>query len=251
MPGSVFDLEVAGEKLRRTQLLDLKRLVNQLCSLERRTARGGRDLIDHPQHPGAHDDLAHAVCGAFVMLERVISVVDVVGVDGLPPSLPRSEYVFAAVWASGADVAAVYGASSSWSTDLFIADFDAVLYHGSFFADLATRLKELATACRAQGCRVIAPGALIRHIESHGLKVVEIPPWFDPAETLLFAAACIKSGRVKFCQPTIDKMAIHPLGAALSFKADDPVEAALQGAFLAAISLKFDHQLSSKPKLRA
>ncbi len=44
-------------------------------------------------------------------------------------------------------------------------------------------------------------------------------------------------------------MAIHPLGAALSFKADvDPVEAALQGAFLAAISLKFDEQLPSKPK---
>jgi hypothetical protein len=39
--------------------------------------------------------------------------------------------------------------------------------------------------------------------------------------------------------------------AALSLKADDPVDAALQGAFLAAISLKFDHQLSSKPKLRA
>jgi hypothetical protein len=74
----------------RAQLLDLKRLVNQLCSLERRTARGGRDLIDHPQHPGAHDDLANAVCGAFVMLERdrrpqLISVVDVVGVDGQPP----------------------------------------------------------------------------------------------------------------------------------------------------------------------
>ena len=67
--------------------------------------------------------------------------------------------------------------------------------------------------------------------------VIEIPPWLDPAETLLFAAACIKSGRVKFCPPTIDKMATHPLGAALSFKADDPVDAALQGAFLAAISL--------------
>ena len=138
----------------RAQLLDLKRLVNQLCSLERRTARGGRDLIDHPQHPGAHDDLANAVCGAFVMLERdrrpqLISVVDVVGVDGLPPPLPRSQYVFAAVWASGADVAAVYGASSSWSKDLFVADFEAVLYHGGFFADLATRLRELAKACRA------------------------------------------------------------------------------------------------------
>ena len=97
----------------------------------------------------------------------------------------------------------------------------------------------------------MAPGALIRHIEPHEVRAVEIPPWLDPAETLLFAAACIKSGRVKFCPPTIEKMAIHPLGAALSFKADDPVEAALQGAFLAAISLKFDHQLSSKPKLRA
>jgi hypothetical protein len=217
---------------------------------------GRRDLIDHPQHPGAHDDLANAVCGAFVMLERdrrpqLISVVDVVGVDGLPPPLPRSQYVFAAVRAAGADIAAVYGASSSWSEELFVADFEAVLYHGGFFADLATRLRELAKACRAHGYFVMAPGALIRHIEPHGVMTREIPDWLDPAETLLFAAACIKSGRVKFCPPTIDKMAIHPLGAALSFKADDPVEAALQGAFLAAISLKFDHQLSSKPKRRA
>ena len=101
------------------------------------------------------------------------------------------------------------------------------------------------------GYLVFAPGALIRHIETYGVMAIEIPPWFDPAETLLFAAACIKSGRVKFCPPTIDKMAIHPLGAALNFTADDPVDAALQGAFLAAISLKFDHQLSSRPKLRA
>jgi hypothetical protein len=80
--------------------------------------------------------------------------------------------------------------------------------------------------------------------------VEEIPPWLEPAETLLFAAACIKSGWVKFCPETIEKMAIHPLGAALNFKADDPVEAALQSAFLAAISLKFDQQLLSKPKPR-
>ena len=144
----------------------------------------------------------------------------------------------------------MYGASSHWSEELFVADFDAVLYHGGFFADLATRLRELAKACRAHEYFVLAPGALIRHIEAHGVMAREIPPWLDPAETLLFAATCIKSGRVKFCPTTIDKMAIHPLGAALNFKADDPVEAALQGAFLAAISLNFDHQLSSKPKPR-
>jgi hypothetical protein len=190
---------------------------------------------------------------ALVMLERdrrpqLISVSDIVGVDGLPTPLPPSQGVSATVWASGADVAVVYGASSSWSEKLFVADFDAGPYHGGFFADLAARLRLLAKACHAQMYFVLAPAALIRHIEPHGLMVVEIPPWFDPAETLLFAAACIKSGRVKFCQPTIDKMATHPLGAALSFKADDPVDAALQGAFLAAIALKFDEQLPSKPK---
>jgi hypothetical protein len=47
----------------RVELLDHARLVTQLCSLERRTARGGRDSIDHP--PGAHDDIANAVAGAI------------------------------------------------------------------------------------------------------------------------------------------------------------------------------------------
>jgi hypothetical protein len=171
----------------RAQLLDVKRLINQLCSLERRTARGGRDLIDHPQHPGAHDDLANAVCGAFVMLERdrrpqLISLADVVGVDGLPPPLPPSQYVFGAVWAEGAEVAAVYGASSRWSDELFVADFDAALYHGGFFANLATRLRELAKACRAQGYFVAAPAALIRHIEPHGIRPgsIRLKPCFSP-----------------------------------------------------------------------
>ena len=45
-------------------LLEHDRLVTQLTSLERRTARGGRDSIDHA--PGAHDDVANAVAGALV-----------------------------------------------------------------------------------------------------------------------------------------------------------------------------------------
>jgi hypothetical protein len=48
----------------RAELLDVPRLASQLCSLERRTARGGRDSIDHA--PGAHDDLANSVAGAVV-----------------------------------------------------------------------------------------------------------------------------------------------------------------------------------------
>jgi hypothetical protein len=48
------------------ELLDNPRLVAQLCALERRTARGGRDSIDHP--PGAHDDVCNAVAGVAVAL---------------------------------------------------------------------------------------------------------------------------------------------------------------------------------------
>jgi hypothetical protein len=48
----------------RISLLDHQKLIAQLCSLERTTARGGKDSIDHPR--GAHDDIANAVGGAIV-----------------------------------------------------------------------------------------------------------------------------------------------------------------------------------------
>jgi hypothetical protein len=51
----------------RAELLDIPRLSSQLCALERRTARGGRDSIDHA--PGAHDDVANAVGG---VISRVV-----------------------------------------------------------------------------------------------------------------------------------------------------------------------------------
>lgn len=47
----------------KVELLDHKRLVTQIVGLERRTARGGRDTVDHA--PGGHDDIANAVAGAL------------------------------------------------------------------------------------------------------------------------------------------------------------------------------------------
>ena len=49
---------------RGVDLLDSDRLITQLAGLERRTARGGRDSIDH--RPGAHDDLGNAAAGALI-----------------------------------------------------------------------------------------------------------------------------------------------------------------------------------------
>ena len=45
----------------QVELLDVPQLVQQLGNLERRTARSGRDSIDHP--PRQRDDLANAVAG--------------------------------------------------------------------------------------------------------------------------------------------------------------------------------------------
>ena len=48
----------------KIKLLGNKRLVSQLLGLERNTARGGRDFIDHAR--GGHDDVANAVAGALL-----------------------------------------------------------------------------------------------------------------------------------------------------------------------------------------
>jgi hypothetical protein len=62
--------ELYGELLpllnsNRAELLDNPRLISQLCNLERRTARSGKDSIDHS--PNAHDDLINAAAGALVL----------------------------------------------------------------------------------------------------------------------------------------------------------------------------------------
>jgi hypothetical protein len=49
----------------KIELLDHPRLVAQLCGLERKTARSGRDSIDHS--PGAHDDVCNAALGALLL----------------------------------------------------------------------------------------------------------------------------------------------------------------------------------------
>jgi hypothetical protein len=51
---------------RMVDLLDDARLFAQIVGLERRTARGGKDSIDHA--PDAHDDLANSVAGVVDVL---------------------------------------------------------------------------------------------------------------------------------------------------------------------------------------
>jgi hypothetical protein len=50
----------------RADLLDDTRLIAQLAGLERRTARSGKDSIDHA--PGGHDDVCNAAAGVLTHL---------------------------------------------------------------------------------------------------------------------------------------------------------------------------------------
>ena len=61
------------------ELLDHPRLIAQLCSLERRTARGGRDSIDHP--PNGRDDVGNAAAGAIVLAAGHTATMQVLSLD--------------------------------------------------------------------------------------------------------------------------------------------------------------------------
>jgi hypothetical protein len=56
----------------KIELLDNKVLRQQLIGLERRTARGGRDSIDH--RPGGRDDVTNSVAGVLIRCVAVVPV---------------------------------------------------------------------------------------------------------------------------------------------------------------------------------
>jgi hypothetical protein len=66
--GDLYRALLPAINSRRVELLDSTPLVAQLVGLERRTARGGRDSIDHG--PTGRDDVANAAAGALVRAAR-------------------------------------------------------------------------------------------------------------------------------------------------------------------------------------
>ena len=177
---------------RRVELLDLPRLSAQLAGLERRTARSGKDSIDHA--PGGHDDLANAVAGVLVGVDLdrrqpLVKLSDVFAADSqgayVAPPLPRHVglMAFAVVAMEGADVAVVYAAHLKMQPPLYILDVAAGPLWRDFFTDTAARLDELRRACLAQTAAVFAPTDLLPLFadgaQRMGLIAQAPPDWFD------------------------------------------------------------------------
>jgi hypothetical protein len=63
------------------ELLDVRKLTLELQQLERRTARSGKDSVDHP--PQGHDDYANSACGAMALVTAHQSTIRVVKLTGV------------------------------------------------------------------------------------------------------------------------------------------------------------------------
>ena len=74
----------------RVQLPPDDKLITQLCALERRTARSGKDSIDHS--PGAHDDLANAAAGVGSLSRK--PTYDLAAAVGDEPKFPHPVHAY-------------------------------------------------------------------------------------------------------------------------------------------------------------
>jgi hypothetical protein len=234
---------------RRVELLDIPRLSAQLCGLERRTSRSGKDSIDHI--PGGHDDLANAVAGMLVGLDLdrrppMVRLEDVIP-DPVSLGHPAAEpdwfsHIYMVVVTVGTDTAAIWcGLNQEKPNKLWIIDVLVTYLWPGLWEELGRHLVEYLRSKRAPPLdwATLAPAPLAAQLSALGRAVEALPEDFDPEAFLPFATECIGKGKVKFCAPVVAKMQTMTIGAALSLKAGDPVETALREAFIDAIWVKY------------
>ncbi len=234
---------------RRVQLLDLPRLTGQLAGLERRTARAGRDSIAHA--PGAHDDVANAVCGALVQVisdrrPNLVKQSDLLASDAALPLPVACKTVFGVLAISREGIAAVIYASSNIIGDgMSVLDFDVAPLHGNLFGSIVARATELAATARARlgWALIFVQPDMVRPAQVARVNVQGIPDHLQEAEHLLLPAAShIAAGRVKLCAPAYEKGQTSPFGGALDFRGGDHGNDPLRRAALWAIALALDPQ---------
>ena len=222
----------------RVELLDMPRLTAQLVNLERRTARSGKDSVDHIL--GGHDDIANSVAGVLVSLDldrrpSLIRADDLrSGAEAVPwPKV--TEVLCAVLWVAADGTAATIFFSYDSVTvpgmpPLMILDFDASPLSGKTIITIARRIAVLSEAIvtRLRGrCLIWLPDALVYHATLAGVDAAAIPQHIlaDPAGLALSAAANVSAGRVKICDPAAEKARNHPLGGALNFRAGEKMDA--------------------------
>jgi hypothetical protein len=220
---------------RRVRLLDIPRLTAQLCGLERRTARGGRDSIDHA--PGGHDDAANAVAGALtgVLTDRRPSLIRAedmrVGGQGVP--LPTyvdalfSMFVLAEDGWCAVVHCGYHQTRDTNVTPLVLLDFDAQPFSAQIVLDVQAQQEELKREVgRWQLSWIETLPQCVQQFRAAGIGAVAIEPVLlsDPAALALEAAGHVAAGKFKLSERAVERAKGNPLGGALTFRAGDAMD---------------------------
>jgi hypothetical protein len=230
----------------RVELLDHKRLAAQFVSLERRTGRSGKDSIAEPK--GAHDDCCNVVAGVLVGLDldrrpALVQSGDLLKANAPLPFPKVINAVFAVLAVSREGIAATIYMGVAMDEAALVLDYDVGPLRGTLFADIVTRLAELAAATRARHppLGIFTQPDLVRPGRISETHMIEIPEHLLDADLLLLpAAGHIAGGRVKLCIPAHEKAQTSPFGGALDFRGGDAGDDPLRRAALWAITLALD-----------
>jgi hypothetical protein len=220
---------------RRAELLDHARLATQFCQLERRTARGGRDSIDHA--PGAHDDLANAVAGALILAQTAVPALWTREALGPPAAMPLcSEVAFAVLVAGLRGIGAVY--CGRWRGVLTVLDAELAMPSPPALDGVLTRLLHLAQVARAPLAVLFAQGSLAGEYARRGVEVHNIDRLLADEFLSVSVAVHVAAGEVKFVDGVLAKAPELLDGSARGGGKDIP----LRDAFLCGVAVAFDQE---------
>jgi hypothetical protein len=234
---------------RRVEMLDNPRLAAQLVGLERRTARSGRDSIDHG--PGGHDDVANAVAGVLVGLDldrrpALVRRKDMLANDQ-PVPVPAICKAIVAVLAAdqnGACAVTYWAHSPHVGHPLTLLNFDVAPLSAELFDRIMESMNELRRTCRPRHGAILFTQAepLTRQAVAFGFQAATIPTPLvaDPLRLGLAAASHVARGSVKIAIPAHKHAQNSPLGAALDIRGGENADDPLRAALLAGIALSLD-----------
>jgi hypothetical protein len=224
----------------RVELLDDQRLINQLAGLERRTARGGRDSIDHG--PGSHDDVANACAGALVLAH--VSGSSLWARSALPvvSSAPHVGLLMAVVVNNQHGVAGItfWSASGLRGAGLCLLDVLLAPLAPGLFQGVLARLADLGGECGCpQSRQVLFVGSaeLAAVFERLGFRSQLIDGLLVKDTMLMLpvsAAAHVGQGRVRVHERVLSQSI--PLGFLQGGAAVDPDNALLL-SFLCGVAM--------------
>ena len=205
------------------RLPDHSRLLRELRTLERRTGRNGKEIVNHPR--GGTDDYANALCGAL----RLANVAPpslwqrelLVGDDATPK---WADYLFAVVVASKQRIGVAYFAyRAKINPPLLLLDYQELPIAPQSFHAIVDRLWHFVGMIRTGAATVFTHSVLASEFERIGYtKAIEVIDGIAADKLLAVSAAKhIGADRVKLAPEARARAQTVPLGLLDGTIADD------------------------------